>query len=255
MQKRACRAEKGIRCMCVQRRRPTVRRWQNDAVGQRDYKNWFHSWGNPILCLNLHNIEWDIFWQQSDFFFWCNYSQQTLLIIIFFKRVWVVGIYGADLFVRVWEALICVPSTSCVWRKRVIHDDFGAHTHTQKKHKTRRLCASCLIILITLPSSDAQIPRSTNKHHSRINRQTSLKQHLPLTTSTHQLKGSHRRSMPIGSLLWSKSQNTQRYVFSTGTNKTTRARRRWAVSIPTRSFNQGFWDWLLWISQQQCRGH
>lgn len=95
----------------------------------------------------------------------------------------------------------------------------SAHTHTHKKHKTRRLCASCLIILITLPSSDAQIPRSTNKHHSRINRQTSLKQHLPLTTSTHQLKGSHRRSMPIGSLLWSKSQNTRRYVFSAGTNK------------------------------------
>lgn len=220
MQKSARRVEKGIRCMCVQRRQPTVRLWQNDAVGQRDYKNWFHSWGNPILCLNLHNIEWDIFWQQSDFFFWCNYSQQTLLIVIFYfflrESGWL-GFTGRFVCARVWEALICVPSTSCVWRKRVIHHDFGTHTH--KKHKTRRLCASCLIILITLPSSDAQIPRSTNKHHSRINRQTSLKQHLPLTTSTHQLKGSHRRSMPIGSLLWSKSQNTQRYVFSAGTNK------------------------------------
>lgn len=106
-----------------------------------------------------------------------------------------------------------------VCEESVSYTMISAHTHTHKKHKTRRLCASCLIILITLPSSDAQIPRSTNKHHSRINRQTSLKQHLPLTTSTHQLKGSHRRSMPIGSLLWSESQNTQRYVFSTGTNK------------------------------------
>lgn len=221
MQKSARRVEKGIRCMCVQRRQPTVRLWQNDAVGQRDYKNWFHSWGNPILCLNLHNIEWDIFWQQSDFFFWCNYSQQTLLIVIFFfffKRVWVVGIYGPIcLCACVGSFNMCAFDFLCV--KKACHTRWFRHTHTHKKHKTRRLCASCLIILITLPSSDAQIPRSTNKHHSRINRQTSLKQHLPLTTSTHQLKGSHRRSMPIGSLLWSESQNTQRYVFSTGTNK------------------------------------
>ena len=88
-----------------------------------------------------------------------------------------------------------------VCEESVSYTLISAQKKKQKK-KPRRLCASCLIILITLPSSDAQIPRSANKHHSRINRQTSLKQHLPLTTSTHQLKGSHRRSMPIGSLLW-----------------------------------------------------
>lgn len=59
---------KGIGCICAMMGAYSGVK-HNDAVGQRDYKNWFHSWGNPILCLNLHNIEWDIFWQQSDFFF------------------------------------------------------------------------------------------------------------------------------------------------------------------------------------------
>lgn len=45
-----------------------------------------------------------------------------------------------------------------------------------------------------------RIPQSTNKRQSRINSQTSLKQHLPPTTSAHQLKGSHRRSMKTDSL-------------------------------------------------------
>lgn len=48
---------------------------KNAAVGQRDYKNWFHSWGNPILRLNLRNTEWDMFWLQKWFLFKGNYSQ------------------------------------------------------------------------------------------------------------------------------------------------------------------------------------
>lgn len=48
---------------------------KNAAVGQRDYKNWFHSWGNPILRLNLRNTEWDMFWLQKWFLFKGNYFQ------------------------------------------------------------------------------------------------------------------------------------------------------------------------------------
>lgn len=42
-----------------------------------------------------------------------------------------------------------------------------------------------------------KISPSANKRKSQINSQTSLKQHLPLATSAHPLKGSHRWSMRL----------------------------------------------------------
>ncbi len=88
-----------------------------------------------------------------------------------------------------------------------------------------------------LPSSDAQIPNSTNKHHSQINSQTSLKQHLPLTTSAHQLKGSHRRSIKIDSLLGRRVSKYTAFSFTsdgTDTNKMENVRRRCAASVSTK---------------------
>lgn len=142
------------------------------------------------------------------FLFWCNYSQQTLSASFL---CW-------DLpacVLCVWEALIYVrmPSTYIVCEQSKLHTMISVH-------KTHRLCASRLIILITLPSSDLQIPNSTNKHHSQINSQTSLKQHLPLTTSAHQLKGSHRRSIKIDSLFGRRVSKYTAFSFTTdGTDK------------------------------------
>ncbi len=116
------------------------------------------------------------------------------------------------------------------------------HTRWFQCIKTQRLCASRLIILITLPSSDAHIPHPTNKHHGQINRQTSLKQHLPLTTSAHQLKGSHRRSIEIDSLHGWRVSKYAAFSFTTDgtdTNKMEKVQRRWAASVSTKLF------WLL----------
>lgn len=76
----------------------------NDVVDQQDYKNGFHSRGIPIPGLNLHNTEGDIFGQQSDSFFWCNYSQQTFSSSVFRES----GIYGSarerELYARILGA-------------------------------------------------------------------------------------------------------------------------------------------------------
>lgn len=49
----------------------------------------------------------------------------------------------------------------------------------------KRPFSSRSIIPISVPSTDAEIPDSTNKHHGLINSQTSLKQLLPPTTTEH----------------------------------------------------------------------
>lgn len=127
----------------------------NDVVDQQDYKNWFHSRGIPIPGLNLHNTEGDIFGQQSDSFFWCNYSQQTFSSSVFRES----GIYGSarerELYTRILGA-----------------------------------CASRPVILITPRSDEARnSPHlyTTNTPHTKINSQGSLKQNLALTSSAHQL--------------------------------------------------------------------
>lgn len=57
---------------------------EDDAVGQRDYKNWFHSWENPILPLNLHIIskhraEYIL---AAKWFFSYNYSEKNVLALL-----------------------------------------------------------------------------------------------------------------------------------------------------------------------------
>lgn len=167
-------------------------------------------------------------WFLSLSFFWCNYSQRTSSSSFFRHSGW-------------WDlqaGLLCVGRFNmhahafyflCVKQ--------AYNTRWFQYIKTHRLCASCLIILITLPSSDAQIPNSKNKHHSQINSQTSLKQHLPLTTSAHQLKGSHRRSIKIDSLLGRRVSKHTAFSFTTDgtdTSKMEGAQRCWAASVSTK---------------------
>lgn len=125
-----------------------------------------------------------------------------------------------------------MPFTSCAYES-VSYKMISEHKNSK--------AASCLIILITLPSSDAQIPHPTNKHHGQINSLTSLKQHLPLTTSAHQLKGSHRRSIKIDSLHGrrvSKYEAFSNTTDGTDTNKMENVQRRWTAPVSTK---------LLWL--------
>lgn len=88
-----------------------------------------------------------------------------------------------------------------------------------------------------MPSRDAQIPKSKNKHHRQINSQTSLKLHLPLTTSAHHLKGSHWRLIKIDSLLRRKVSKYTAFIFTADgivRNKMEKMQRRWVVSVSTK---------------------
>lgn len=154
-----------------------------------------------------------------------------------------------------WDFVVCVGSFNmhahafyflCVRKAN--------HTQWFQRVRTHRLCASCLIILITLPSSDALIPHPTNKHHSQINSQTSLKQHLPLTTSAHQLKGSHPRSIKIDSLLGRRVPASadfyHRWHWRERDAECPKVLGCLRLNKASLAFNQEFWDWLLWTSLQ-----
>lgn len=168
--------------------------------------------------------------------FWCNYSQQPLSSSFLSESVW--WDLQAGLLLCVWEALICMrmPSTFCVCVcvKKVYHTPWFQHIKNTQTHYTHVHHAW----LYRLPWLQVMLKfsNSTNKQQSQINSQTSLKQHLPLTTSAHQLKGSHRRSIKIDSLFGRWVPKYAAFSFTTSgtdTDKMETVQRCWDASAST----------------------
>lgn len=160
------------------------------------------------------------------FLFWCNYSQQTFSSS--FLRVWVVRFTGC--FVeRVGSFNMHAYAFYFLHVKKAYHTRWYQYIEKRTslvQHASWLSWLLCLQIMLKFPTQ-----------HSQINRQTSLKQHLPLTTSAHQLKGSQWRSIKIDSLFGRQVSKHTAFSFTTdgtGTNKMENAKRCWAISVLTK---------------------